>query len=138
MSDDPEKLIKAADLAEVTVGRIGSGIRLPAAIAKLRQRPSTEAELAEVRAKAKAALEAMTDEEEEAILGGALTDPDNPPLEEILDRAERKRLGRPPLPRTKRSVHLRIDQEVVDFFVAGGPGWQTRMNEALRKAAGLK
>lgn len=31
-----------------------------------------------------------------------------------------------------------LDQQVVDFFVASGPGWQTRINAALRKAAGLK
>jgi uncharacterized protein (DUF4415 family) len=80
----------------------------------------------------------MTDEEDEEITAGALSDPDSPLLEEVLERNERRRLGRPPLPRTKRSVHLRLDQDVVDFFVKDGRGWQTRMNAALRKAAGLK
>lgn len=28
-------------------------------------------------------------------------------------------------------------RHVLAHFPAGGPGWQTRMNEALRKAAGL-
>ncbi len=34
----------------------------------------------------------------------------------------------------KESVTLRIDRETLDRFRAGGPGWQTRINEALRKA----
>lgn len=37
----------------------------------------------------------------------------------------------------KQHISLRIDETVVDAFHAGGPGWQSRMNEALRKAAGL-
>jgi len=40
------------------------------------------------------------------------------------------------LPRTKEMVSLRIDRDVLDFFQADGPGWQERINEALRKAAG--
>ncbi len=38
---------------------------------------------------------------------------------------------------TKDAVSLRLDQAVIDHFRAGGPGWQTRINEVLRKAAGL-
>lgn len=37
----------------------------------------------------------------------------------------------------KQHISLRIDKAVLDAFRAGGPGWQSRMNEALRKAAGL-
>ena len=39
--------------------------------------------------------------------------------------------------RTKRQVTLRIDPDVIGKFREGGPGWQGRMNEALRKAVGL-
>jgi uncharacterized protein (DUF4415 family) len=46
------------------------------------------------------------------------------------------RRGRPP-GSSKRLVSLRLDREVIDHFRAGGPGWQSRLNEALRKAAGL-
>ena len=35
----------------------------------------------------------------------------------------------------KEQVTLRLDREVLDRFRAGGPGWQTRMNEALRRVA---
>ena len=43
--------------------------------------------------------------------------------------------GRPKLERAKVDIKLRIDPDVLDAFKAGGPGWQTRMNEALRRAA---
>ena len=37
----------------------------------------------------------------------------------------------------KSLVSLRIDKDVLERFRAAGPGWQSRMNEALRKAAGV-
>jgi len=42
----------------------------------------------------------------------------------------------PSLPGAKEQVSLRIDRDVLDHFQEGGPGWQDRINEALRKAAG--
>jgi uncharacterized protein (DUF4415 family) len=112
--------------------------RLPRAIAALRSKPLTTEERADAKRRALAALERMTEEEDNEVTRAALSDPDTPLWDEVAGNNERRRAGRPPLPRTKRSVHLRIDQEVVDFFVKDGAGWQTRMNAALRKAAGLK
>ncbi len=40
------------------------------------------------------------------------------------------------LPGAKETVSLRIDRDVLDFFQDEGPGWQDRINAALRKAAG--
>jgi uncharacterized protein (DUF4415 family) len=40
------------------------------------------------------------------------------------------------VPGVKEQVTLRIDQDVLEYFQEGGPGWQDRINEALRKAAG--
>ena len=40
------------------------------------------------------------------------------------------------IPGVKEQVTLRIDQDVLEFFQQDGPGWQDRINEALRKAAG--
>jgi uncharacterized protein (DUF4415 family) len=40
------------------------------------------------------------------------------------------------LPGVRELVSVRIDQDVLEFFREGGPGWQERINEALRKAAG--
>lgn len=48
----------------------------------------------------------------------------------------RKR-GRPVATSAKVKVMLRIDPDVVEAYRNAGPGWQTRMNDALRKAAGL-
>jgi uncharacterized protein (DUF4415 family) len=42
----------------------------------------------------------------------------------------------PALPGAKELVSLRIDRDVLDHFQAGGPGWQERIVDALRKAAG--
>ena len=41
------------------------------------------------------------------------------------------------VPAGKESVSLRIDRDVLAHFQDDGPGWQDRINEALRKAAGL-
>lgn len=79
-------------------------------------------------------------------------DPDDAPewTEEMFEEAELtiggqiikpgkwRTRGRPPLGNaTKRQVTLRIDPDVIDCFKADGPGWQGRMNAALRRAAGL-
>jgi uncharacterized protein (DUF4415 family) len=42
----------------------------------------------------------------------------------------------PAIPGAKETVSLRIDRDVLDFFQEDGPGWQDRINAALRKAAG--
>jgi len=42
----------------------------------------------------------------------------------------------PTLPGVKEMVSLRIDRDVLDYFQESGPGWQDRINAALRKAAG--
>lgn len=42
----------------------------------------------------------------------------------------------PAVPGVKETVTLRIDQEVLEYFQQEGPGWQDRINDALRKAAG--
>ena len=41
------------------------------------------------------------------------------------------------IPGVKEMVSLRIDRDVLDVFQEDGPGWQDRINAALRKAAGL-
>ena len=41
------------------------------------------------------------------------------------------RRGLEPVP-AKASISLRVDQEVLDWFKAQGPGYQTRMNAVLR------
>lgn len=51
--------------------------------------------------------------------------------------AYRKSRGRPAgtnKPDAKQQITLRLDSDVIERFRATGPGWQSRINEALRKA----
>jgi uncharacterized protein (DUF4415 family) len=41
------------------------------------------------------------------------------------------------IPAGKETVSLRLDRDVLAHFQDDGPGWQDRINEALRKVAGL-
>jgi uncharacterized protein (DUF4415 family) len=47
------------------------------------------------------------------------------------------RRGRPAKAAPKEAVNIRLDPDVLAYFRATGPGWQSRINEMLRKAAGL-
>lgn len=40
---------------------------------------------------------------------------------------------KPTIPNAKEMVSLRIDRDILDYFQEAGPGWQDRINEALRK-----
>jgi uncharacterized protein (DUF4415 family) len=72
-------------------------------------------------------------------------DPDDAPelTDEWFDRADLYhgdtliRRGRPRSANPKEAVNIRLDADVLAHFRKDGPGWQTRINEALRKAAGL-
>ena len=46
--------------------------------------------------------------------------------------------GQPKTAVTKVSTTIRLDPDVLAAFKADGPGWQTRINQALRKSAGLE
>ena len=73
-------------------------------------------------------------------------DPDEiPPLDrDSFERAEiwhGNKLIRPGRPKSgdpKQALNIRLDADVLAHYRATGPGWQTRINDALRKAAGLK
>jgi uncharacterized protein (DUF4415 family) len=45
-----------------------------------------------------------------------------------------KKLG---VPGSKELVSIKLDSDLVAHFQADGPGWQERINDALRRAAGL-
>ncbi len=47
------------------------------------------------------------------------------------------RRGRPKAANPKQPVSLRLDRDVLDWFKRNGEGWQTRINDELRKVAGL-
>ena len=48
-----------------------------------------------------------------------------------------RRGGRPRTDAPKKAVNIRLDPDVLAHFRASGPGWQTRINAILRKAAKL-
>ncbi len=53
----------------------------------------------------------------------------------VLDAAPVTR-GRPRSARPKVSTTLRLDADVLDHFRTSGPGWQSRINAALRAEMG--
>ena len=61
-------------------------------------------------------------------------DPDNPPWSEaILGSPVFKRGRGPQKAPTKVLTTVRLDADVIAFFKAQGPGYQARINDALRK-----
>jgi len=56
----------------------------------------------------------------------------------MADEYEGKKLlrrGRPPVgERPKQAVKLRLSSDVLAYFRASGPGWQTRINATLERA----
>lgn len=75
-----------------------------------------------------------TPEEDAIITAAAIADPDAIPLTDAEWAAVQPQLrrGRPIAAQTKIHTGLRLDAEVVAAFKAGGRGWQTRMNDALK------
>lgn len=73
-------------------------------------------------------------EEDAAITAAAMSDPDSRPYTDAEWEAVKPliRRGRPPAETTKIHTGLRLDAEVLNAFKAGGRGWQTRINEALK------
>jgi len=96
----------------------------------------------------------LTDEEESEIQMQIANDPESPELtEEELKQArpfkemfpelaakmevEIPKRGRPKKEKTKTVITVRLDHEVVDRYRAKGKGWQSQMNQDLRRAVGL-
>ena len=60
------------------------------------------------------------------------------PATGVLTKEGVRPIGRPPLGEApKKQVTLRLDADVIDRFRATGKGWQSRINETLRKASGF-
>jgi uncharacterized protein (DUF4415 family) len=104
------------------------------------------------RRKAIRSLAQISDEEDAAITRAAAADPDNPISDErmfarmrpagevapeIVRRARGQRGPQKSKP-VKKLISLRLDQDVVQHFRRGGRGWQSRINQALRKVTNLR
>ncbi len=56
---------------------------------------------------------------------------------DLLARMKPSKRGRPPEGEApKQSIALRLDRDVLAAFKAQGPGWQSRMQATLKRAAG--
>jgi uncharacterized protein (DUF4415 family) len=51
--------------------------------------------------------------------------------------AMRRSRGRPPVAQPKQKVTLRLGADVLEKLRASGPGWQSRIEQVLRKDLGL-
>ena len=78
----------------------------------------------EAAADAPVALDADTD----------LYDPNDPKAVEAFWQAAtiRRGRGRPPAAVKRPTLNMRVDAEVLEAFKSTGPGWQTRINAALK------
>ncbi len=106
---------------------------------------------AEARKKALAYANSLTEEEDARLTAAAEADPDSRPLTDadwkrmrpahevhphlVRMSLERKR-GRPKIEAPKKQVTLRLDADVLEHFKARGAGWQTAINDMLRKGIG--
>ncbi len=90
----------------------------------------------------------LTDAEEAEIQDMIASDPDNPEWTEEMFRKSKpfaeafpelhanmkKNLGgRPKSANPKQAISIRLSPEVLEHFKAGGPGWQSRIDDALKR-----
>jgi uncharacterized protein (DUF4415 family) len=80
----------------------------------------------------------------------AAVDKDNPPLnaetlarmrparDVVPDIVRAAKIGRPKSEHPKEAIKLRLDYDLLVHFRASGAGWQTRINDTLRRAVRLK
>jgi uncharacterized protein (DUF4415 family) len=66
----------------------------------------------------------------------ALAKPFGATFPDLMESIRRGR-GRPAIANPRQQISLRLDGDVIEKFKSTGKGWQGRVNEALRKAAGL-
>ena len=92
----------------------------------------------------------ISDAEEARIQKMIASDPDSPELTDndmasakpfaeafpqIAETMRRNVGDRPKSANPKQPISIRLDQDVIAKFKATGPGWQSRINEVLRKSA---
>jgi uncharacterized protein (DUF4415 family) len=93
----------------------------------------------------------LTDKEETEIQQMIASDPDAPeatdeqlaqarPFAEafpdLMESIKRSR-GRPAVDSPREQISIRLDPDIIKHYKATGKGWQSRMNDDLRKVAGL-
>ncbi len=76
-----------------------------------------------------ARVDAFTDEE---LTANALSDPDNPPLDDDFFKNAKRMNLKQFMRSRKKQVTLRLDADLVEWFRSQGRGYQTRINPVLR------
>ncbi|SLM31214.1 conserved hypothetical protein [Desulfamplus magnetovallimortis] len=89
----------------------------------------------------------VTDEEDQRIKEAIATDPDTSEMRdeqfdqmrsvselhpEIVETYKRTR-GKQKRP-TKTPIYIRLDSDIIEHFKSDGKGWQTKINDTLRKS----
>ncbi len=92
----------------------------------------------------------ISDAEQDRIQKMIASDPDSPKMTDddmasakpftdafpkIAETMRRNVGGRPKSANPKMPISIRLDQDVIAKFKATGPGWQSLINEVLRKSA---
>jgi uncharacterized protein (DUF4415 family) len=94
----------------------------------------------------------LSDEEEAEIQRQISSDPDAPeatdeqirqarPFAEVFPEfAEsiKRARGRPAIENPRQQISIRLDPDIIEHYKAKGKGWQSQINDDLRKVAGLK
>lgn len=89
-------------------------------------------EFMQVKSKSGRTFDIPTDDETINIQKGIAADPDNYEIPTETMKALRP-IGRPKAAITKQAISIRLSPEVINYFKATGKGWQTRMDEVLKK-----
>ena len=82
----------------------------------------------------KGKLERPSPHEDAEIARAIAADPDAAPDFSRPVHGIARRIGRPVKADPKVSVTLRLDRDIIERFRSKGPGWQTRINAALKKS----
>lgn len=81
-------------------------------------------------------LHLNTPEEDAAITAAAMADPDCPPMTDGDWERVKPRLfrgGRPKSAVHKEHINIRLSPDVLQYYRSLGKGWQTKIDEDLRK-----
>lgn len=121
----------------IAIGYIGSRLHVIVCVDRKQERHIISLRPARLRelhqyADLKPGTQPPSEDEDAAIDRGIEADPDTYELSASDLKQMQRATETSTEPRVTEQVTLRLDEDIVAAFKAGGPGWQLRMNEALR------
>ncbi len=120
----------------IAIGYIGQQLHVIVCVDRKQERhiislrPATSREVHQYT-DLKPGTQVPTEDEDTAIDRGIEADPDTYELS-AGDLKQMQRAVEPASERAQIQVTVRLDDDIVNAFQASGPGWQMRMNDALR------